>query len=64
MTLEQAAINLNLRHRMLTREDQHIEFKTLADYHDKIKWGCRPENPYNFKENQDLLVEHLRRHCK
>ena len=63
MHLQQAAINLNLRHRMVTGEDQHIAVKTLDDYYDKIRTGSETDNPYNFKENKDELVKCLRKHC-
>ena len=64
MTKQQAAINLELRHKKLTGEDQNIEKKTLDDYYDKIKWGDRVKNPYNFDENQNELTYHLRRHVE
>ena len=64
ITYEQAAINLSIRHKVLTGEDQHIERKTLDDYYDKVKWGNEFVNPYNFTENQDRLMKHLRRHCE
>ena len=63
LNLQQAAINLNLRHKMVTGEDQHIGVKTLDDYYDKIKCGSGPGNPYDFKENKDELVKCLRKHC-
>ena len=64
MTLEQAAKNLDLRHRQLTGEDQHIEKKTLDDYYAHIRTGNDAKNPYNFSANQDELVKCLRRHCQ
>lgn len=64
LTYEQAAVNLNVRHRMITGEDQHIERKTLDDYYDKIKWGNDPNHPYDFASNQIELMKHLRRHCE
>ena len=54
---------MNLRHKMVTGEDQHIGVKTLDDYYDKIKCGSGPGNPYDFKENKDELVKCLRKHC-
>ena len=59
--LQEAAINLNLRHEMITGEDQHIRVKTLDDYYDKIKIGNYSD--YKFKENKDELVKWLRIHC-
>ena len=53
MGFEQAAINLRLRHKIITGEDQHIERKTLDDYYDKIKWGDNTANPYDFNTNQN-----------
>ena len=64
MGFEQAAINLRLRHKIITGEDQHIERKTLDDYYDKIKWGDNTANPYDFNANQNQLTQHLRRHCE
>ena len=64
MTKKQAATNLDLRHKILTGEDQNIVKKTLDDYYDKIKWGDLLSNPYNFTENQSQLTTHLRRHCE
>ena len=63
INLQQAAVNLNLRHKMVTGEDQHIAVKTLDDYYDKIKCGSDSANPYNFKENKDELIKCLRKHC-
>jgi len=51
MTLQQAAINLDLRHRQLTGEDQHIEKKTLDDYYAHIRAGNNSDHPYNFSAN-------------
>ena len=56
-------MNLNLRHKKVTGEDQHICVKTLDDYYDKIKCGSDANKPYNFKENKDELVKCLRKHC-
>ena len=64
MTKQQAAKNLNLRHKRLTGEDQNIEKKTLDDYYDKIKWGDDSENPFDFDLNRDKLTYHLRRHVE
>ena len=61
ITLQEAAYNLNLRHKMVTGEDQHICVKTLDDYYDKIKTG--EDSDYDFKENKDELVKWLRVHC-
>ena len=33
MTLEQSAKNIDMRHKIITGEDQHIEKKTLDDYY-------------------------------
>ena len=64
LTLGQAAINLGLRHHLITGENQHIEGKTLTDYQDKIICGSALSNPYNFHKYQGKFVKHLRRHCK
>ena len=56
MTKHQAAINLELRHKRLTGEDQNIEKKILDDYYDKIKWGDCLKNPYDFNANQNELI--------
>ena len=61
ITLQESAYNLNLRHKMVTGEDQHIYVKTLDDYYEKIKTGN--DSDYNFKENKDELVKWLRMHC-
>ena len=63
MTLDQAAKNLDMRHKMLTGEDQHIEKKTLDDYYAHIRAGNDEKNPYNFSANQEELVKCLRKHC-
>ena len=63
MTLEQAAKNLNLRHKILTGEDQHIEKKTLDDYYGYIRMGSDLRRPYKFKENQYQLMKCLRQYC-
>lgn len=64
MTLQQAAIMLDLRHKQLTGEDQHIEKKTLDDYYAHIRAGNNSDHPYNFSANQDELVKCLRKHCQ
>ena len=56
MGFDQAAINLKLRHLMITGEDQHIERKTLDDYYDKVKWGDNIKNPYDFNLNANQLT--------
>ena len=61
ISLHESAYNLNLRHKMVTGEDQHICVKTLDDYYDKIKTGN--DSDYNFSENKDELVKRLRTHC-
>lgn len=48
ISLQQAAENLNMRHTMLTGEEQCIEKKTLDDYYDKIQWGMHEQDPFNF----------------
>ena len=48
MSLDQAAKNLDLRHKLLTGEDQHIEHKTLEDYYYRIVHACNKSDPYDF----------------
>ena len=51
VNFEQAAQNLDARHRMLTGENQHIVKKTLDDYFLMIKCGNESSPPYNFCSN-------------
>lgn len=64
ISFEQASINLELRHRLITGEAQHIARKTLDDYYEKIKCGNFANRPYNFDINQNEPIKHLRRHCE
>ena len=48
LTLEQAANNLDVRHKIVTQENQHIEKKTLDDYWSFIKLALDPKNPFDF----------------
>ena len=64
MTLEQAANNIDLRHRVVTSENQHIEKKTLDDYWSYIKAAFDPKNPFDFKANKDKEYAVLRNHSK
>ena len=63
MTLELAAKNVDLRHRMVTGENQHIEKKTLDDYYGYIRAGRDPRNRFDFKLNKDKNLSALRKHC-
>lgn len=51
MTLKQAALNLDIRHKMVTGEDQHIEKRTLDDHYYNILKGCDTENPFDYLMN-------------
>ena len=53
MTLDQAAKNVDNRHRMITGENQHIEKKTLDDYYGYIRAGTDPKMPFDFKVNKE-----------
>ena len=48
LTLEQSANNLDVRHKIVTQENQHIEKKTLDDYWSFIKLALDPKNPFDF----------------
>ena len=63
MTLEQSALNLDIRHRLVTGVDQHIEKKTLDDYYGYIRKGNDPIYAYDFKSNRDEYMKALRSFC-
>ena len=63
MTLEQAAKNLDKRHKLVTGESQHIEKKTLDDYYGYIRMGSETKTLYDFKKNEQNLIKDLRTHC-
>ena len=63
LTLEAAARNLDIRHMMITGEDQHVEKKTLDDYYGYIRVGKDPRSLFEFSENKDGLIKQLRTHC-
>ena len=64
LTLEQAANNLDVRHKIVTQENQHIEKKTLDDYWSFIKLALDPKNPFDFEAYQDKEYSYLRNHTK
>ena len=63
MTLDLAARHLDIRHRILTGESQHIEKKTLDDYYGYVKSGHSFTIPYEFNKNKDKPIKLLRSHC-
>ena len=63
ITLEQAARNMDQRHKLITLEDQHIEKKTLDDYYSYIKLSSDLKNPFDLFKNKDENYGVLRKHC-
>ena len=63
MTLVQAATNIDLRHKMLTGADQHIEKKTLDDYYGYIRSAYEGQKPFDFHKNSHKNISALRKHC-
>ena len=63
MTLEQAAKQIDLRHKYVTGENQHIEKKTLDDYYAFIKLAGDPSVKFDFTANKDKEYGVLRKLC-
>ena len=62
MTLQEAAINIDRRHKTITKEDQHIEKKSLDGYYSQIKMANDPSNPFDFSTNKYEDWRVVRRH--
>ena len=64
MTLQEASVCIDNRHKEITQEDQHIERKTLDDYWRYFRDGTDPKNPFDFATNLNNDFSLLRKHIK
>ena len=62
MTLHEAAINIDRRHKLVTGIDQHIEKKSLDGYYSHIKAANDPSNPFDFSRNKYEEWKLVRKH--
>ena len=62
ITLNQAALNMDFRHKLITHADQHIEKKTLDDYYKYIRLCSDPKCNFDLRRNKNKDVALMRKH--